>query len=89
MNLTTYEDSSKRPYIHLLDSGIADNIGLRALKLAFVTRDVPWSIVGPSRSWIDPATRRDHRGLKASKELETRSTCSPTPTDYVDHEFGK
>lgn len=29
--LTSYGDHSRRPYIHLVDGGIADNLGLRAL----------------------------------------------------------
>lgn len=44
-NWLSYEDAVRRPWIHLLDSGIADNIGLRAPKAAFLTRDEPWSIV--------------------------------------------
>ena len=40
----SYEDDS-RPWVHLLDSGIADNIGIRALSLAFAERGEPWSII--------------------------------------------
>ncbi|WP_347986564.1 patatin-like phospholipase family protein [Methylomonas sp. AM2-LC] len=35
----TYQDSNKRPYIHLLDGGIADNIGLRGPLQALITND--------------------------------------------------
>ncbi|ASP18125.1 patatin-like phospholipase family protein [Neisseria sp. 23W00296] len=30
-NVVTYQDSKKRPYIHLLDGGLTDNLGLRSL----------------------------------------------------------
>lgn len=39
-----YEDDS-RPWVHLLDSGLADNISVRTLSLAFGVRDEPWSLV--------------------------------------------
>jgi NTE family protein len=40
---TSYTDAQKRPYVHLLDGGLADNLGLRAImdRITFV-RD-PWS----------------------------------------------
>src|SRR5262249_34157701 len=28
---TSYEDSAKRPYIHVVDGGVADNLGLRGV----------------------------------------------------------
>ena len=34
-NLVSYEAIDKRPYIHLLDSGISDNIGIRTPQLVF------------------------------------------------------
>jgi len=40
----SYEDDS-RPWLHLLDSGIADNLGIRALSLAFSEQGQPWSIL--------------------------------------------
>jgi predicted acylesterase/phospholipase RssA len=45
-NLVAYENAERRPYIHLLDGGVSDNIGLRAPKIAFLVRDAPWSVVG-------------------------------------------
>jgi NTE family protein len=42
-DFVSYEDTERRPYIHLLDSGIADNIGIRIPGLAFAVRDTPWS----------------------------------------------
>ncbi len=39
----SYEAIDKRPYIHLLDSGISDNMGIRVPELAFKSRDFPAS----------------------------------------------
>ncbi len=39
----SYEDLKNRPWIHLLDSGIADNMGIRIATLPFRVRDTPWS----------------------------------------------
>ena len=39
----SYEAIDKRPYIHLLDSGISDNMGIRVPVLAFKSRDLPAS----------------------------------------------
>lgn len=35
----TYQDATKRPYVHLLDGGIADNLGLRGPLQALVSND--------------------------------------------------
>lgn len=40
----SYRDAKKRPYIHLLDGGIADNIGLRGPLTAITSNDSPWSL---------------------------------------------
>jgi hypothetical protein len=37
-DVLSYEAIDKRPYIHLLDSGISDNMGIRAPQLSFKTR---------------------------------------------------
>ncbi|MDH3671032.1 MAG: patatin-like phospholipase family protein [Gammaproteobacteria bacterium] len=42
-DFVSYEHTERRPYIHLLDSGIADNIGIRIPGLVFAVRDTPWS----------------------------------------------
>jgi len=34
-NLVTYQDKTNHPYLHLLDGGLADNIGLRAVADAY------------------------------------------------------
>ncbi|MDJ0958295.1 MAG: patatin-like phospholipase family protein [Arenicellales bacterium] len=42
-DVVSYENLEKRPYIHLLDSGISDNIGIRSPALIFSIRDSPAS----------------------------------------------
>jgi NTE family protein len=44
--ISSYQEIEKRPYIHLLDSGISDNIGIRTPAMAFTIRDAPASQVG-------------------------------------------
>lgn len=41
----SYMDASERPYIHLLDGGVADNIGLRGPLEAIASNDPAWSIL--------------------------------------------
>lgn len=50
--LLTYEDTEERPYIHILDGGVSDNIGLRVLGLALTTRDNAWNLL----DWIEDGT---------------------------------
>jgi predicted acylesterase/phospholipase RssA len=46
-DLSSYQDSGqRRDYIHLLDGGLADNIGLRGPYVALSTTDSGWSVVG-------------------------------------------
>jgi len=42
-NLSVYLDSEKKPYIHLLDGGVADNLGLRAILDRTVARGSAWA----------------------------------------------
>jgi len=42
-DVISYKAIDKRPYIHLLDSGISDNMGIRAPLLSFRTRGLPSS----------------------------------------------
>jgi NTE family protein len=42
-DVLSYEAIDKRPYIHLLDSGISDNMGIRAPQLAIALRELPAS----------------------------------------------
>jgi NTE family protein len=41
-NLSVYLDSEKKPYIHLLDGGVADNLGLRAILDRTIARGNVW-----------------------------------------------
>lgn len=41
----SYLDASERTYLHLLDGGIADNIGLRGPLDALISSDTPWSLL--------------------------------------------
>jgi hypothetical protein len=43
--LRSYLDAANRPYIHLLDGGIADNIGLRGPLYSATSTDSPWSVL--------------------------------------------
>ncbi len=42
---TSYEDAAARPYIHLSDGGIADNIGLRGPEVSISSTDSPWHVL--------------------------------------------
>jgi NTE family protein len=41
----SYRDRDSRRYLHLLDGGVADNIGLRAPILALMTNQGPWDLL--------------------------------------------
>jgi NTE family protein len=41
----SYLNSDERKYVHLLDGGVADNIGLRGQLLAIRSNDLSWSLV--------------------------------------------
>lgn len=41
----SYADVTRRPYIHLLDGGVADNLGVRAVLHSLSTTDSSWSIL--------------------------------------------
>lgn len=42
-NLLTYRDLGSRPYVHLLDGGLADNIGLRPILRSLTSTSGDWS----------------------------------------------
>lgn len=44
-NLQSYENAKERPFLHLIDGGIADNIGLRGPLFAITTTYSPWSLL--------------------------------------------
>jgi NTE family protein len=43
--ITSYTRDADRPYIHLMDGGLADNVGLRGPLWAMRANDAPWSVV--------------------------------------------
>ena len=45
IHMRSYFDAVERPYIHLLDGGIADNIGLRGPLYSATSTDSPWSVL--------------------------------------------
>jgi len=45
LDVLSYQNVEDRPWIHLLDSGISDNIGIRTPAIAFTLRDTPASQV--------------------------------------------
>ena len=44
-NLSVYLDSEKKPYIHLVDGGVADNLGLRAILDRVILRGSVWEMI--------------------------------------------
>lgn len=47
-NMLPFLDSTKKPYIHLVDGGIADNLGLRALLERVTLMGDPWTTMKAS-----------------------------------------
>lgn len=45
MQVRSYLDKDGRPFIHLMDGGIADNIGLREPMYSMFSTDSPWSVL--------------------------------------------
>lgn len=52
--VSEYLDASQRPYLHLLDGGISDNLGVRGLLNELLSRGEPWE---PGS--VDTAAARD------------------------------
>jgi NTE family protein len=44
-NLAPFFDSQKKPYIHLVDGGVADNLGLRAVLDRVIVRGSIWELI--------------------------------------------
>jgi NTE family protein len=45
MQVRSYLDKDRRPFIHLMDGGVADNIGLREPMYSMFSTDSPWSVL--------------------------------------------
>jgi NTE family protein len=81
----TYKNSSERPYIHLLDGGVADNIGLRAPLVAVTSNDLPWNL--PNKINQGKIKKLVVIVVDARTDPETRtdkSACSPWLPTIVD-----
>jgi NTE family protein len=44
-NIVPFFDSQKKPYIHLVDGGVADNLGLRAILDRIIARGSVWELI--------------------------------------------
>jgi NTE family protein len=44
-NIAPFLDSQKKPYIHLVDGGVADNLGLRAVLERVIARGSVWELI--------------------------------------------
>ncbi|HXX82058.1 MAG TPA: hypothetical protein VEI46_10950, partial [Thermodesulfovibrionales bacterium] len=44
-NIAPYLDAKKKPYLHLLDGGVADNLGLRAILDRVIFRGDFWQTI--------------------------------------------
>ncbi|MCJ7785690.1 MAG: patatin-like phospholipase family protein [Desulfobacterales bacterium] len=44
-NLSVYLDAEKKPYIHLVDGGVADNLGLRAILDRVILKGSLWELI--------------------------------------------
>jgi NTE family protein len=44
-NITPFLDSQKKPYIHVVDGGVADNLGLRAVLDRIILRGSAWELI--------------------------------------------
>ena len=44
-NIAPFLDSQKKPYIHLVDGGVADNLGLRAILDRVIARGSVWELI--------------------------------------------
>ncbi|TAK84164.1 MAG: patatin-like phospholipase family protein [Betaproteobacteria bacterium] len=91
--LSLAADGPARPYIHLTDGGVADNIGLRGPLEAIASTNHPWSVLRlmnrqrVSRLVVivvnaatNPATGRD-RSAAVPGLIDTLSTAATVPLD--------
>ena len=94
----SYQDRKERPYIHLLDGGIADNIGLREPMYSIWSTDCPWSLLRminlrkAARVAVIVVNARNEPGRKIDKKesppglLETLKVVANTPMDNYSFE---
>ena len=88
--LMEYMDHEKRPWIHLVDGGIADNLGLRAVLYHAEPRRRPPAGVSRSRA-PRRASCTDHLGqfiCAQEGEMDIRAGGPGTRGDDRQHQFG-
>ena len=91
--LSLAAEGPARPYIHLTDGGVADNIGLRGPLEAIASTNHPWSVlqlmnrqrvnrlvVIVVNAATDPATGRD-RSASVPGLIDTLTTAATVPLD--------
>ena len=89
----TAEGPARRSYVHLIDGGVADNIGLRGPLDAIASLNHPWSVlqmmnkkqvdklvVIAVNAATDPQTERD-RGPSVPNLIDTLTTAATVPLD--------
>ena len=87
------EGPARRPFIHLTDGGVADNIGLRGPLEAIASPDHPWSVLRMMNNKkvntlvvivvnaaTNPATTRD-QSASVPGFIDTLSTAATVPLD--------
>jgi NTE family protein len=68
--LASYQDASKRPYVHAIDGGVSDNLGLMSLLYNFRTGG--WDVLTPERK------------LKAKRFILIVVNAKPADSDALD-----
>ncbi len=93
-DVLSYEDINRRPYIHLLDSGISDNMGIRTPRLAFKVTDqfervTQGAIKRLVIIMVDAASKSDFKGDLSAKPpgaLSSAFTAATRPLDKYSYE---
>ena len=69
-NMLPFLDSSKKPYIHLVDGGVADNLGLRAVLERVTLMGDPWTTLKYAR--MDNVHKIVFVVVNAETEIDTK-----------------
>jgi predicted acylesterase/phospholipase RssA len=78
----SYLDADQRPYIHLLDGGVADNIGLRGPLAGVQSNDPAWSIL--NRIGLEEIDKLVFIVVDAKSKPEVKFDKKPSPPGLVD-----
>jgi NTE family protein len=82
----SYLNKDERTYIHLLDGGVADNIGLRSVLVALGSNDLPWNL--PNKMNQGKIKKIVVIVVDARTEPKTKmdkTPCSPRLTKIIDN----